>query len=283
MLTHYIDRIREEPLKVRFLLSRILWHARLFNLVPMHVEAPGTTRVRIRPTAMGANLWMNPLSYEKTTSLILRCLRPGDVFVDVGANIGLHTVAAGLRVASSGRVIAIEPHPRTFKFLLENIAVNDIGWVETHQVAASEKRGQAFMANSKSDDQNRLTRKRTGTRVATVPIDDLVPPGLDPDLLKVDVEGYEELALIGAEETLRRTSCVHFEVWDGFPQRFGLRLEGAFDLLLDAGFHIFHVPDEDVLVPASRSLEGMHGDLLAVRNVETFLERTRFRLESERS
>lgn len=72
-----------------------------------------------------------------------RILRPGLTVVDVGANIGLYTALAARAVGPAGRVIALEPEPETFGFLMQTIAANAFTNVEPHQLAASAAPGAA--------------------------------------------------------------------------------------------------------------------------------------------
>lgn len=62
-----------------------------------------------------------------TLSWITEQIRPGDVFYDVGANIGIFSMLAAHRTGPSGRVVAFEPHAATIATLLENIALNGLG------------------------------------------------------------------------------------------------------------------------------------------------------------
>lgn len=69
-------------------------------------------------------------------------LRPGDTFVDVGANIGYFTLLASQLVGPAGRVIGIEAHPRTYATLNEHVSLNRCTNVRTIQVAAAEDAGE---------------------------------------------------------------------------------------------------------------------------------------------
>jgi FkbM family methyltransferase len=78
-------------------------------------------------------------------------LRAGDTFVDVGAFIGLYTIAAAARYRGSGRVVAFEPDVRNFSLLQEHIRLNRLeGQVELHRTAVSDRTGLAsFLANGR--------------------------------------------------------------------------------------------------------------------------------------
>src|SRR5437879_3937805 len=80
------------------------------------------------------------IDFESTERKFVNAfLRPGDVFVDVGANIGLFTLVAALRVGSTGRVFAFEPTSETFERLVANVRLNKFTNVSPHRVALSDE------------------------------------------------------------------------------------------------------------------------------------------------
>jgi FkbM family methyltransferase len=83
---------------------------------------------------------------EPTTHLIERVLRPGDRFLDIGANIGYFTVFGAMLVGGTGRVHAFEPNPRTLDVLHRNVRMNNVGHVCTvHGAALSDRAGTATL------------------------------------------------------------------------------------------------------------------------------------------
>lgn len=124
--------------------------------------------------------------------------------VDVGANIGNHTVYFAHIVGAS--TIAIEPNPAALEILRRNIALNDLGErVELHAVAMGESDGQGAV---RDDDPGNLGRARievggSGLGVPVRRLDDIVG-ARHVDLIKIDVEGMEPMVLRGAKATLAR-------------------------------------------------------------------------------
>ncbi len=77
-----------------------------------------------------------------TTQVLERALRPGDAFLDAGANIGYFTVFGAMQVGYTGRVHAFEPNHRTFDVLSRNVRLNECGHVvEVHHVALADSEG----------------------------------------------------------------------------------------------------------------------------------------------
>lgn len=133
------------------------------------------------------------------------------VCIDVGANIGLSTLAfAG--TAPNGRVLAFEASPRAFKFLEQNVRDNGFANVECIQCALSNREGTLrfyedpeFLAGSRIQDVA-SDPHRPSLEVASRTLDsELSKRDLQRlDILKVDVEGYEQEVLEGAVETIKR-------------------------------------------------------------------------------
>jgi FkbM family methyltransferase len=220
-------RAADRPL--RMLASRLLWKSRLARPLRLKTRHPDGFRMWFHSTGMSATLWGDPNAYPEDLEFLRSYLRAGDVVVDVGANIGLLTVAAATYVGPRGRVLAFEPHPRTAGFLRENVRLNGFEHVETYPYAVGAANGTVLLTDARYDDQNFVTES-DGVEVPVVALDDVVPRDLDVALLKIDVEGYERFVLAGAADVARRTSCVYFEAGDALSLRFGYR---AADLLRD--------------------------------------------------
>jgi FkbM family methyltransferase len=144
--------------------------------------------------------------------LLARVLRPGGVVVDVGANVGFHTVLAAQRVGPTGTVYAVEPTPWTLALLRANLARHGSAAV-VHEVAASEAPGVVRLAVDASHRSGAQLAEEgrageglagEGVEVRAATLDELVPAGA-VDVLKVDVEGAEPLVLRGARELLERS------------------------------------------------------------------------------
>src|SRR5919108_1190571 len=82
---------------------------------------------------------------EAELSLLFQVLQPGDVAVDIGANIGTHTVALAKQVTASGVVFAIEPQRLTFQLLCANVALNALVNVKCENAAAGSDPGRTLI------------------------------------------------------------------------------------------------------------------------------------------
>lgn len=137
-------------------------------------------------------------------AFVLHCLRVGDTFVDVGANVGSYTVLASGVVGC--QTISLEPVPSTFQKLERNVRVNGIGGVvELHHCAAGAGAGEVWFRTD-HDTMNRVVDEGEGVqkeRVRVCGMDELLR-GRVGDIWKVDVEGYEWEVLRGSVESLQR-------------------------------------------------------------------------------
>lgn len=140
-------------------------------------------------------------------AFLLHLLRPGDLFVDVGANIGSYTILAS--AVCGARSIAIEPDPGTVQSLKRNIDANRIGDRVTMIEAAVGAAAGTERFTIGQDTTNRVTVD-TGfeTREVAVRVLDEILAQEDPVLIKMDVEGYEPQVFAGASDTLMKRSLV---------------------------------------------------------------------------
>lgn len=144
--------------------------------------------------------------YEEPVRMAIReCLRPGDTFIDIGANIGVMTFLGASIVGASGRVIAVEPNPENVQLLYRNIVLNGSTRVEVLPLAASDRRS-VFSLTGRSNTHLIAPGgvRGGGHLVQSVPLDDLLGDLPRLDLVKLDVEGHEPPALDGMMRILTR-------------------------------------------------------------------------------
>jgi FkbM family methyltransferase len=134
----------------------------------------------------------------------------GDVVLEVGANIGAHTVALAKRVGPRGRVLAFEPQRLPFQALCANVALNSLANVDCHWAAVGARRGTIRVPElDPSQPANfggvSLAAVTEGHIVPCFALDDFA--GLPRvKLLKIDVEGMEAEVLHGGRKLIERFS-----------------------------------------------------------------------------
>ncbi len=142
--------------------------------------------------------------------LIERVLTAGEVFWDVGANIGYFSLIAAQKLGNTGQVAAFEPGSEAFARLVENLALNSFTSVHPFQVAVADQEGEAVLHLSKevSDSGASLYRPRgEASRQEVCRVVSLDAFSRDqlwarPTLVKIDVEGAELAVLQGARQVL---------------------------------------------------------------------------------
>ena len=167
----------------------------------------------------------------------------------------------------SGRVVAVEPHPRTFGYLQQNIRLNGRENIATLNYAVGATAGTLSFSDLDADDRNAVT-ENGGLQVPVQTLDALLDGWPGPiALLKVDVEGFERYVFEGAHRVLERTECVYFEADERNYARYGYGTSDIIALLAQHGFHTFR--------PSLAGMERVDGDyaatglenLIAVRDV----------------
>ncbi|NMB53327.1 MAG: FkbM family methyltransferase [Leptolinea sp.] len=157
-------------------------------------------------------------SYQEI-ELLGQLIKPDHVILDIGANIGTHTLSFAKMVGPGGFVFAFEPQRITYEFLCANIAMNNLINVVPYQAAVSDKAGEIMVPiinpNSPSNTGAfKISGYSTGDAVRQITVDAL---GLGKcNLIKVDVEGMEHNVILGAVNTIRNLRPVLFIENNGY-------------------------------------------------------------------
>jgi FkbM family methyltransferase len=144
---------------------------------------------------------------EGEVDLFRQLLQPGMVVLDIGANIGAHTLYFASAVGQRGRVIAYEPQRVIHQMLCANLALNSVTNVQTLHAGAGRERGITrvpFLDYSKDNNFGRISLGADGAseRVDVIPVDALELERCH--FMKIDVEGMEGEVVAGATSTIAR-------------------------------------------------------------------------------
>lgn len=208
-------------------------------------------RIRIYPDNRSASLALYTGLPEYDDMLFaLRLLRPGDCVIDVGANIGLYSLLAASRIGD-GRVIALEPDPLTAARLRENTELNRLRNVEVRVEAAGAEHGHARLTTG-LDAENYIVGEGSTAATTTVlvsALDDLVDPGAQVALVKLDVEGFESEVLRGAGRLLTEGLVMAWIVeTSGLGLRYGVEDQTVIEMFVSRGYHPFHYDSDNGLL-----------------------------------
>jgi len=241
---------------------------------PVVVEFVGGTRLLVAPGQTGAtgNLYAG-LHELPEMAFVLHLLRPGDLFVDIGANIGSYTIlAAG---AARAKCIAFEPAESAFEILRANVRLNDIAErVEAIRSAVGDAEGEVSFTIG-GDTVNHVATKGEPATMTTVPITrlDRVLGGRAPVAMKIDVEGFEARVLDGASKTMANPGlkAVIMET-NGSGSRYGSDDRDLHETMTGLGFAACNYG------PFSRTIElagarNSNGNTIYVRDLDFASER----------
>ncbi|MBU6430874.1 MAG: FkbM family methyltransferase [Patescibacteria group bacterium] len=147
--------------------------------------------------------------YEKYESDIFRSkIKQGMTIIDIGANLGYYAAIAARRAGERGLVIAFEPEPNFFKLLSKNISRNNLKNASLFEMAIADKNGkmELFLSNENKGNNSLIQSEnlKTSVRVKSVTLDDFITSRKieKVDIVKMDIEGAEILAIEGMKKTL---------------------------------------------------------------------------------
>ena len=186
-------------------------------------------------------------------------LRPGDHYLDVGANTGLHTLLAS---TVTDRLTCVEPEPHNLERLRRTLALNGLESAVVLAVAADEREGSVAL---EGDDV--FTRLRDGGSAAAVPavrLDEALGAGARVDFAKIDVEGAEGRVLRGLTGLMERAALplIAFECF-GHLRAFGEEPADLLDWLRARGYTVAVYDHEDRTLDTRDPLAAGATDLIA--------------------
>ena len=156
-LSHWLSVLSRHPRPARLAAARFLEWTGLSPLFTIPFEG---YRLRFYPTNLTANLWIDRHARVHGLGLFKDYCESGDVAIDVGANVGEVSVILSQRVGAEGHVVAFEPHPRIYRYLVGNLALNRCANVSPRNVAVGDMAGRVRMSDGKVDDMNRARQRR---------------------------------------------------------------------------------------------------------------------------
>jgi FkbM family methyltransferase len=191
------------------------------------------------------------------TQYFNKTLEEGDIFIDIGANIGYHSLLASMRVGQQGKIYAIEASPMIFERLRQNISANTVTNVIPLNVAATDRR--MTVPVYLHDDENigattivaDVAKRRHAvieTEVEGRPLGEIVPEAdiCNARLIKIDVEGAEWSVLQGFKDLIPQLSArteILIEVSAVALSGAGASVEQLVSLFQSAGYSPFFVPN----------------------------------------
>jgi FkbM family methyltransferase len=204
----------------------------------------GTDTVRVLPEFRAVSETYEPEVWRR----VMAEARAGDTIVDVGAFIGLYSVAVARRVGSQGKVVAFEPDTANFAALESHSRLNGVINAELVQAAVGNQDGVIAFEPGRAS-ESRVSHCRTDYVVPCVQLD-TVFDRRRIDVLKIDVEGSEEAVLCGAARLLRdqyrRPRMIFIEVHPYAWPALGTSSDSLLDCLTSAGYTVSDVNSQPI-------------------------------------
>jgi len=180
----------------------------------------------------------------------------GDIVVDIGANIGYYALLEAKLVGKKGVVYAIEPVPQNVEILRKNVKLNNYRNIEVYQLAIGDKKGTAPMYVSKKYNWSSMSKNIEGVEetvvkeieVETTTLDDFLKNKPYPNMIRMDVEGYEYQIIKGMKNILSKKKPLKLFIEFHFPM---LNKKQSLEILKTLKKHDF------VIVDATAEMKGM--------------------------
>ncbi len=243
-MRRYFEILSNQKNPLRFLLSYFLRKTGLCTLYTIRVN---NVKFRFYQSSFSILLFMDKNALAQDAKLVEKFLKKGDVFIDVGANIGTWTLFAWSKVGNVGKVFSYEPHPTTYKYLRGNVLLNQACSIRIENCGIGNKEGTLYFTNS-LDDQNHITGESEidSIQIPVKKLDDLLELENKIKVLKIDVEGYELFALQGALKTLGKTEVLIFESWEVSQSKYKYTTPELVSFIQNCGFKIYRMGDNGI-------------------------------------
>jgi FkbM family methyltransferase len=208
-------------------------------------------------------------------AFLLHALRPGDLFIDAGANLGSYTILACAVAGAQGH--CFEPVPGTCHRLLENIRLNQLdARVSVHNAALGKSAGTLSFSSNLDTMNHVLTdaeQNRSGIQINVTTLDEAVAIN-SPTLLKIDVEGYETPVLQGAERLLSNP-LLHSVIMElnGSGAHYGFDEVALLQKMADFGFESFAYEPFSRKLVSLKGKNAVSGNTLFIRDLGFITER----------
>jgi len=172
-------------------------------------------------------LWKYGILENKELSFFLSLIRADTVFVDIGGNMGIYSFRAS-RIIKEGKILIFEPDHSHFNCLLNTINNNKIPNIIPYQLAVADQNGSITFDNqSLNGGDFFISQKTGGVQVDAIKLDEFQVEDLTKiDIIKMDIQGAEYLALLGMQRIIHANEqlIIFCELWQKGMERLGINI-----------------------------------------------------------
>ena len=212
---------------------------------------------------------------KEELTFVKEILREGDIFIDIGANVGLFSLIATNCIGTKGSIISFEPSPVTFRRLRENISLNNIENIDLKNIGLSNQSGELnfYVSDNGYDAWDSFATgqddKLQRAIVVSVSTLDQELEQVDKSrikLIKIDVEGWEKYVLIGGKNLfINYAPIVMVEFTEENTFNAGYAIHEIYDLMVDYGY-VWHKIKDGKLIHDPKKLHYPYNNLIAIKN-----------------
>lgn len=257
---------------------------RLLSNRPIRVNVADVSVLLIPKGAEAANIWSGSRFERHEIAFILRVLRPGMTFFDIGANVGIYSIVAAKKYPNV-RVYAFEPSEWTFQVLEENIRLNALSNVAAIRTALGDRIGEVVLhVNAPGRDGLNTIGKPSHPDCQIVTQEKVPMSTLDTfiqshkilvDVMKVDVEGAELMVFRGGKKLLERKDAplILYESYSWCTKGFNYHPVEIMWLLQDYGYSLFLLDSESGRVTSRKPGHDYDAMIVAVKPEHPFFSK----------
>ena len=272
ILNHPLNRHN----KIKSLTRFIKWQVgtRILKL-PVIIDFVDDSKIiGIKGDTSCSGVYYTGLLEPEWMGFVLHYLQKNDIFYDIGANIGTYSILAG--GCTKAKCISIEPVPETFNLLEQNILINRITNCKLLNIGVAKNKtvlnftSQLGVINHVSFENTKNTLK-----INVSPLDDVTKKYGIPDVVKIDVEGFETEVINGGLNTLRniKVNVLLIELRN-HGKRYGFNEKKLFDSILALDFNAYsYDPFERKIHKWQNNNENKIGDIIFIRDIQEAKER----------
>ncbi len=224
-------------------------------------------------------LSINGVYEPEETRIVMEHVKPGDVVLDIGANIGYYTLILADLAGPNGKVYAFEPDPESFRLLGKNIHENNYENVELVPKAVSDQNREINLYRDRFNNLDHRIFAQSGecevVKIEAIRLDDYFPRDFGPIcFIKMDIQGAEGYAIEGMRKLLDSSKSVKIvtEFWPEGLNASGYGAKNYLDELEKMGFVFFDI-GKGLQETTSKEITGSylsnpseHTNLLCIKN-----------------
>ena len=195
-------------------------------------------------------LILDGIREQHATAIMQQYIRPDDVILELGANIGYYVCLESRILSSEGFIYAVEPAPENVALLKRNVALNQISVIEVTHMAMSDKPGTARLYTGKACNLHSLVNESGeddthSMEVPTDTVDGFLANRRPISFLRMDIEGYEAVVIDGMRDTLSSPTLrrMFIEIHPALIEVDSM--QRFLEKLQEAGFEATHVISRD--------------------------------------